>query len=532
MPSRPPYHHAHRCEETSHIVTASCRSALRLLLVIAPLLVAGFFHAAPAGAQPTAAPVALPATPAGRLVPEFLAVLNGGDFAALREFVAARYDTTLLRRTGGVEGAAAYWLNVHRQYAPLAVHAVDTGSAPEWYWFRSTANRALIAIQFHLTPDAPHRILRHPLDRGGSPPNRPVTPRLAPAELSAYLDTYLQGAADAGVFSGVVLLAQGGVPLFQGAYGQADRRHHVANHLDTRFHIASVGKMFTAVAIGQLLRQGRLSLDDPISRFIPEYPPNIGRRATIRHLLTHTSGIELDTVPEFEAAVREAGSVEELLQAQLRFARFLPDSSGYAPLTRMDYTNEGIDLLGVIIERASGQPYAEYLRDHVFRAAGMHRSGVEYLAPVPHLATGYTSRADLRGTLVRGPLVENVRWLAARARPSGNHYATAGDLLFFANALMGHRLLDSATTRLMTSRAVDIARDGASWWAYGMGFEVGEQDGLASVGHSGSFAGVSTEFRIYPALGLTLIVLSNYDFAAFPIAAHIEEVLRSSFMAP
>ncbi|HEX2080004.1 MAG TPA: serine hydrolase domain-containing protein [Longimicrobium sp.] len=506
-----------------------CRGALRLLPLVTCLLGGAVLRAEPASAQPGAAPAALPATPAGRLVPEFLSVLNGGDFAALWEFAAARYDTAFLRRQGGAEAAAAYWLNVHRQYGPLVVHAVDAGSAPEWYWFRSTANRALIGIQFHLTEGPPHRITRHPLDRGGNPPGRPVPPRLAPAELSAYLDAYLDGAAEAGVFSGVVLLAHHGMPLFQGAYGQADRRHGVANHLDTRFHVASVGKVFTAVAIGQLLQQGRLSLDDRIDRFIPEYPRHIGGRATIRHLLTHTSGIELDTIAEFEAAVREAGSVEELLRAQLRFARFLPDSAGYAPLARMDYTNEGVDLLGVIVERVSGKAYDRYLRDHVFHPAGMLHSGVEYLAPVPHLARGYTPRADLDGTLVRGPLVENVRWLAARARPSGNHYTTAGDLLLFANALLGHRLLDAETTRLLTAPAIEIAQDGTSRWAYGMGFEVVEQDGIPSIGHSGSFAGVSADFRMYPSLGVTLIVLSNYEFAAFPVADHVQEVLRKAF---
>lgn len=221
--------------------------------------------------------------------------------------------------------------------------------------------------------------------------------------------------------------------------------------------------------------------------------------------------------------------MEELLRTQLRFARFLPDSAGYAPLTRMDYTNEGVDLLGVIIERVSGKPYEQYLRDHVFHPAGMRHTGVEYLAPVPHLATGYTPRADLAGNLVRGPLVENVRWLTSRARPSGNHYTTAGDLLLFANALLNHRLVDAETTRLLTSRAIDVGRDGTSWWAYGLGFEVAEEGGVASIGHSGSFAGVSAEFRMYPALALTLIVLSNYEFAAFPVAAHIQEVLHRSF---
>jgi CubicO group peptidase (beta-lactamase class C family) len=424
--------------------------------------------------------------------------------------------------------AAAYWLNLHREYGPLAVHAVDSGSAPAWYWFRSPANRAIVGIRFYLEEAPPHRITRHAVDRGGDPPDRPAVPRLPPEEIAAYLDDYMRGAASADVFSGVVLLARDGAPLFQGAYGRASRRHDVANHLDTRFHVASVGKVFTAVAIGQLLEQGRLSLDDPLARFIPEYRPHIGARATIRHLLTHTAGIELDTVPEYEAAVREAGSVEELLRAQLRFGRYLPDSASYAPLTRMDYTNEGIDLLGVIVERASGKSYEQYLRDHVFRPAGMLHTGVAYLASVPHLATGYTPRADLAGRRTTGPLLENVRWLPARARPSGNHYTTAGDLLLFANALLSHRLLNPETTRMLISPQAEIAQPRADWWSYGLGFEVVQEGGVRRVGHSGSFAGVSAELRMYPASGTTLIVLSNYEFSAFPVTAHIQEVIHGS----
>ena len=128
----------------------------------------------------------------------------------------------------------------------------------------------------------------------------------------------------------------------------------------------------------QLEQQGRLSLDEPMSRFVPEYPAFIAEQVTIRHLLTHTSGIELDDDPEFNRLVAEARSLSEILAAHVERIEHLNEGryADFRPLESHDYSNENYDLLGVIIERASGQPWQEYVHEHVLPPAGMTHTGM------------------------------------------------------------------------------------------------------------------------------------------------------------
>ncbi|MGA0607701.1 serine hydrolase domain-containing protein [Phenylobacterium sp. VNQ135] len=304
---------------------------------------------------------------------------------------------------------------------------------------------------------------------------------------------------EAQVFSGAVLVARGRTVLATEACGYANRRYDVPNRPDTRFNLASINKMFTAVAVMQLAEAGKLSLDDPLSRHLDEtwIAPDVGRTITLRHLLTHTSGLGSFLNETWNRSSRrlysDLGDYKPLVR---------DERPAFAPGSAFQYSNTGMLLLGAVIEKVSGESYFDYVRDHVFAPSGMSSAG--YLAmnePVPNLAMGY-------GPAPGSPYGwrENTPNQLFRGTPAGGGYATVEDLHRFAVALQEGRLVSDA------SRAV-LWRDNAPN-DYGGGFTVETTAAGKVVGHDGIFSGVSTRFRIYLDSGYVVVILGNQDFAA------------------
>jgi CubicO group peptidase (beta-lactamase class C family) len=263
----------------------------------------------------------------------------------------------------------------------------------------------------------------------------------------AYADSLRQRAA-AGQFSGAVLMAKDGQPLLQQGYGMANKRLGIANTARTKFCIASMGKMFTGVAIAQLVEQGKLSFNDTIGRYVSGFPPEIAGKVTIHQLLTHTSGMgdaALMRRPDRpEPPHTLAGLMQRIVKAPLQFE----------PGSRFGYSNDGFIVLGAIIERITGQGYADYVRTHVFEPAGMTDTDVRAYRPgdVPNMAHGYMRVGQDGRPLPPGPeqhstpppgsLRDNGDLLQI-GNPSGGAYSTVADLLSFARALTGQ----SSSTR-------------------------------------------------------------------------------------
>ncbi len=342
------------------------------------------------------------------------------------------------------------------------------------------------------------------------------------SDLPDSLAAFLTASAEADHFSGVVIVAHQGVPIFERAYGLADREAGIPNDLDTPFQLASITKMFTGVAVAQLVERGRLSFDDPIGTYIPEYPEHIGRQVTIRHLLTHTSGIELDDNAEFNDALRQARSIDDLLHTQLRYIERLNlgNYENFEPLGRFDYTNEGIDLLGVITERVSGQSWSEYLNTNIFAPAGMTDTGADLLAPVPvpGLAKGYTSRGDEGQWLFGRRTVDPKVGTAWVIRPAGTGYSTAPDMLRFIEGLKANTILGAESVRQVTMPHVEVpvppGLGVTRFYGYTFGILDSER-GVRAIGHTGGAPGMGTVVQFYPEQGYTVIVLSNYDRTAW-----------------
>lgn len=198
--------------------------------------------------------------------------------------------------------------------------------------------------------------------------------------MKAYLTKYMNGLEKIDFFSGSVLVAKGDTILFEESYGQSNKKSNINNNTSTTFNIASITKSFTAIAIAKLVEQGKLEFTDLISKFIPEYPKDIADQVTIHHLLTHSSGIELDDYMPFNLDKEKAKNLEQMLNAQITHIDSMNEGrrKNFKVLNKYDYSNENYALLGVIIERTSGMSYAQYIEKNIFSLLNMKNSFINF----------------------------------------------------------------------------------------------------------------------------------------------------------
>ncbi|UCH97310.1 MAG: beta-lactamase family protein [Candidatus Aminicenantes bacterium] len=293
-------------------------------------------------------------------------------------------------------------------------------------------------------------------------------------------------------FSGVVLLAKKGHILFCQACGLASRIFNIPNKIDTKFNIASMGKMFTSVAVAQLVQQGKLTFDDYIGNYISRdfIGKKVGDKVRIRHLLTHTSGLGNYLTDDFMKTSRHT------IRSLKDYQPYISDELAFKPGTKWQYSNTGMFLLGLIIERVSGKSYFQYIEDHIFKPAGMLNSGFFPMdLPVKNLAIGYFKDKN-------GIIRSNV-YLTGKGSPAGGVYSTAEDLLKFDISLRNNTLIPVEMRDILWTVKKNTDH-------YGFGFQVFNDP--PAVGHTGGFWGVNAVMDMYLESGYTLIVLANYGF--------------------
>jgi len=326
------------------------------------------------------------------------------------------------------------------------------------------------------------------------------------------LDLLRRGCA-AGVFSGAVLVARGDEVLSTGACGEANRRYGVPNTARTRFNLGSMNKMFTAVAVMQLVEAGRVRLDDPLSLYADEswLPAAISGKITVRHLLTHTSGLGNFLSETFENSSRlRFREVED-------FKSLIAESSlAFEPGTGFRYSNSGMLLLGHVIEAASGDSYFDYVREHIFEPAGMSDTDSWPMdEPQPDLAIGYAWAPD-------GPFGwrENTFEHVFRGTPAGGGYSTVGDLHRFARALETDTLISAGSRSwLWTDQPPND---------YGGGFMIRVSSAGRIVGHDGVFPGISSRLDIYIDKDYVVVVLGNQDAASAGLGSAIRGLIAET----
>jgi CubicO group peptidase (beta-lactamase class C family) len=279
----------------------------------------------------------------------------------------------------------------------------------------------------------------------------------------------------------------------------ADRDKKTPNQLGTKFRIGSMNKMFTATAVLQLVQAGKINLTDPVGKYLADYPnKDVASKVTIHQLLTHTGGTGDFFGPEFDKHRLELRTLEDYVK--LYGGRGL----AFDPGSRWEYSNYGFLLLGLVVEKASGQDYYEYVRQHIFKPAAMNSTdSLPEDQAVPGRSVGYTKMNDARQWRSNGDT------LPYRGTSAGGGYSTVEDLLAFANALENHKLLDAQHVDLLTTGKVERP-EGGSKYGYGFGDEI-SADGVRCFGHGGGAPGMNGDLKICPQSGYVIAVLANLD---------------------
>lgn len=351
--------------------------------------------------------------------------------------------------------------------------------------------------------------------------------------------------ADREGLSGSILVSQRDQTIANVARGRLADETSPPIDASTRFNLGSASKMFTAVAIGQLIEEGKLRFDQPVGDVVSGLTPEASR-VTIRQLLNHTSGLGDFFRPQNMGAMLRARSASDILPL------IASDKPAFPPGSKFSYSNSGFALLGIVIERVSGLTYGAYLRRHVFRTAGMDHTGLDP-RPLSTLAVGMTAgwmpnASAGRQLVLIGSDGKSLRRAADRSSsppklrpapgategygsPAGGLFSTVEDMRKFGVALMQGKLMRPTTVHEFTSPQVEAAPAASDKPAkyYGFGFGISSEGGLRWYGHNGGTLGANAEFAIQPDHQWVISVLSNRDP---PTATHIMAWIKALLADP
>ncbi len=425
----------------------------------------------------------------------FVDLINGDTSDQGRVFA----DAFIAKR--GAEGIAQLLEMLADDNGRLTVADVVASSDAQIRFLASSASGQWLNVSLDL--DAEQRITGLAV-RPTEAPLDPEQQGRTLAEIISLLKDELERRAQNDDFSGTVLLAKDGKPVFAQAYGLADRDSGRENQLDTPFNLGSMNKMFTGVAVAQLVAAGKLDFDAKVGTYLPDYPnETVREQVTLHQLLTHTSGMGLYWN---DAYLR---SKEQIVDLDGFLATFVDEPLLAPPGTEFHYSNNGPVVLGLVIEAVTGISYYDYVREHIYGPAGMSSADhYDKLERDSGKAIGYYRPPGADA------MQSNQEGLGNIGSPAGGGYASAQDMLRFAQALYDGRLLDQRMVAMVTSNKLDQG-DG-----FGYGYLFGDQEvnGRRYIGHNGGAPGINAEFSVFPELGITVIVLSNGDRQATPVA--------------
>lgn len=346
-------------------------------------------------------------------------------------------------------------------------------------------------FQLGLTDEAPYLGRRLAVVLAAPPVDLPEGTINNPEVIKA-LDAYIDQLASEEGLTASILINKGNTRVIERVVGFANREKKRKNTIDTPFNLASCGKLFTSVAILRLVEKGLISLDDPLIKFLPDYPDEeFARKVRVRHLLTHTSGLGDYWDDEYEKNWGEISALKD----------YLPFVTGKPlhhkkPGSRGIYSNSGFILLGLIIEAATGGDYFEHIKATIFDPLDMNGSGFFKKHQDDLFAVGYFDFAPGEGMRARGGLMGSA---------AGGAYATTADMLKFRNALVNHRLIGERMLKEATTKQIELEGGGVE---YGLGFVV---NGLfkPGFGHGGQGPGSGVTFDIGAKNGYTVMIFAN-----------------------
>ncbi|MER2260562.1 MAG: serine hydrolase [Psychrobacillus sp.] len=318
-------------------------------------------------------------------------------------------------------------------------------------------------------------------------------------------------------FSGSILLKQEDSVLVESTFGYANRSEQLNNTRDTRFGIASGCKLFTAVAICQLVDAGKLAYDQKLKESLSYSFPEFDESITIHHLLTHTSGIpdyfDEEVMDDFEELW-----IEKPMYHMRKLEDFLPffqkGKMKFTPGEQFHYNNAGYILLGLIVEEITGQSFQQYVEKNIFERAGMKDSGYFAMDALPgNTALGYIDYED-------GTWKTNIYSLPVLGGADGGAFTTVPDMLHFWDALLGNQLLEEQTTAALLQPYVQ--EQGDDYYGYGVWIKK-DGNNISKYHVMGYDPGVSFHSAYYPAQQMTLAICSNKSQGAFAMMKAIEQ---------
>jgi CubicO group peptidase (beta-lactamase class C family) len=313
------------------------------------------------------------------------------------------------------------------------------------------------------------------------------------------IDGLLKLYYDYGKFNGTALVAEGGRVIYKKGFGLANMEWNISNRPDTKFRLGSITKQFTSMLILQFVEGGKVTLEGKLSDYLPYYREDTGKKVTIHHLLTHTSGIPSYTnLPNFMDEVsRDPYGVEEFVK------KYCSGDLEFEPGARFNYNNSGYFILGAVIEKITGQPYEKVLEEKIFRPLGMKNSGYDRPGPIiPARAAGYEQ--SLEG-YTNAPYLDMSLPYAA-----GSLYSTVEDLFVWDQALYTDKLLSAKLKGLLFKPYVQMG--GA---AYGYGWGVGKKKlpqskrEVSVISHGGGINGFNTLIERYVDDRHLIVLLNN-----------------------
>lgn len=294
--------------------------------------------------------------------------------------------------------------------------------------------------------------------------------------------------------SGVAMLVvRDGKVLLEAAGGMADIENKTPVTTETKFRIGSVSKQFTAMAVVRLAEQGKLSLQDPLSKYYPDFPN--AQSITLEHLMTHSSGLRSYTEkPEFYGRVTEEETPEAIIKS------FEKDKPEFDPGAKFKYCNSGYFLLGEIVAKVSGKSFAEFLDSEFFKPLEMKSTGIYVNSKVPDtMALGYSLNDD--------KYEPSLDWDMSWAGGAGAMYSTVGDLHRWNEALFSGKVVNEASLKAATTPFKLPV--GANSSNYGYGLSIAKYRRVPIISHSGGLNGWTSDLAYFPEQKCTVVVLTN-----------------------
>jgi len=403
-------------------------------------------------------------------------------------------------------GLARIMNMIYGDNGDIAIHTIHTSTSEQIHFLASTEKGNWLDIDLSLS--AEQKVAGMNVGFTDAPP-RQSDKGMNAGQIASELERYADELAAKGEFTGSIILAKENKPLFARAYGKADKETDRENTLDTPINLGSMNKMFTGLAITQLVAQGKLAYTDTVGQYLPHYAnQRVRDEVTVHQLLTHTSGLGSYWNEAYTKNKDSLTSVSDFAEL------FVDDPLQFDPGSKQKYSNAGPVVLGLIIEAISGQDYYEFIRKNIYEPAGMaHSDHFDKFESGSGKAVGYFVPRD------GNELISNQQDLGRIGSPAGGGYASANDLLQFATALYDDSLIDADHREQMTSKKTP----GASGGGYAYLYQDGRVNEKRYIGHNGGAPGINAEFLVFPDSGYTIIVLANLGHAASPVADQIRQ---------